>query len=247
MANTMRWRFGATSPVELPVAATTVIEIGDLVFRDGWAIKPASAVLSRQNARGLQTSLHDAFAGVAMQQSRLGDMHAVRVAQTGVFEFACPSSVFDVGDRIGGDVHVFHHDVCRLYNQRVRACASGEPEIAIGYCAKRVNPPGTSVLVDIVAANLIASEAREDAEPTREPSESPDGDGARDPEKVEVHAFKLRVEEMRRTTPPNADLSPLLHRVLNLADGVLETVNREMSVRAAANTRETEAAHAPGD
>ena len=44
MANTMRWRYGETNPVVLPVASATVIEIGDLVVLDTGTAKPASSV-----------------------------------------------------------------------------------------------------------------------------------------------------------------------------------------------------------
>ena len=43
MANTMRWRYGDTNPVMLPVDSATVIEIGDLVYLDTDDAKPASA------------------------------------------------------------------------------------------------------------------------------------------------------------------------------------------------------------
>src|SRR3954466_1580321 len=34
MSNTMRWRYGDTCPVMLPVDSATVIEIGDMLFLD---------------------------------------------------------------------------------------------------------------------------------------------------------------------------------------------------------------------
>ena len=43
MANTMRWRYGDTCPVMLPVDSATVIEIGDMVYLDTDDAKPASA------------------------------------------------------------------------------------------------------------------------------------------------------------------------------------------------------------
>ena len=44
MSSTMRWRYGETNPVVLPVASATVIEIGDLVYFDSGTLKPASAL-----------------------------------------------------------------------------------------------------------------------------------------------------------------------------------------------------------
>jgi hypothetical protein len=103
MANTMRWRYGETNPVVLPVAAATVIEIGDLVYFDAGTVKPASALTYGASLAATQEAFHDKFAGVAMQQSRNGDTQEVRVATTGVFEFPCASATFEVGARIGVD------------------------------------------------------------------------------------------------------------------------------------------------
>jgi hypothetical protein len=35
-------------------------------------------------------------------------------------------------------------------NQQVIAVNSANPELSIGYCAKRVNPAGAAVMVDVV-------------------------------------------------------------------------------------------------
>jgi hypothetical protein len=37
-----------------------------------------------------------------------------------------------------------------LLDQQVIAVNTANPELSIGYCAKRVNPAGTAVLVDVV-------------------------------------------------------------------------------------------------
>ena len=44
MSSTMRWRYGETNPIVLPVASATVIEIGDLVYFDSGTVKPAGAL-----------------------------------------------------------------------------------------------------------------------------------------------------------------------------------------------------------
>ena len=95
MANTMRWRYGETNPVVLPVASATVIEIGDLLYLDTTA-KPAGLHSYGASLAATQETFHDTFAGVAMQQSRAGDTQDIRVATSGVFEFACASATFDV-------------------------------------------------------------------------------------------------------------------------------------------------------
>ena len=147
MANTMRWRYGETNPVVLPVNAATVIEIGDLVYLDTGLAKPASASTYGASLAAAQETFHDKFAGVAMQQSRSGDTQDIRVATTGVFEFPCASATFDVGARIGVDDNVAGNT---LLTQQVIAVNVANPELSIGYCAKRVNPAGTSLLVDVI-------------------------------------------------------------------------------------------------
>jgi hypothetical protein len=143
----MRWRYGETNPVVLPVASATVIEIGDLVYLDTTA-KPAGGLAYGASLAATQEAFHDAFAGVAMQQSRAGDTQSIRVATTGVFEFACASATLEVGARIGVDDNVAGD---ALVNQQVIAVDGASPQLSIGYCAKRVNPAGTSVLVDVVS------------------------------------------------------------------------------------------------
>jgi len=123
MANIMRWRYGDTQPVKRKVDAATVIEIGDLLFRVGDVVRPMS-----------QADNDYLFAGVAMQSSRNGDTEPIRVATSGVFEYDCLSTTFEVGDLIG---------------ERDDQIVGAVDAFAIGRCAKRVNPAGTKVLVEI--------------------------------------------------------------------------------------------------
>ena len=90
-------------PVMLPVDATTVVEIGDLVYLDTDDAKPASAQADQRTEAANQELFHDKFAGVAMQASRDGDTQPIRVATAGVFEFDCLSATFEVGKLIGAD------------------------------------------------------------------------------------------------------------------------------------------------
>jgi hypothetical protein len=147
MANTMRWRYGETNPVVLPVASSTVIEIGDLVYFNTTTFA-AGALTYGGSLAATQESFHDKFAGVAMQASRNGDTQDIRVATTGVFEFGCASATFEVGARIGVDDNA---GATALVSQQVIGTAASNPELSIGYCAKRVNPAGTAVLVDVVS------------------------------------------------------------------------------------------------
>jgi hypothetical protein len=147
MANTMRWRYGDTSPVMLPVDSSTVIEIGDMLYLDNDDAKPASAQADQGSEGGNQQLFHDLFAGVAMQASRSGDTQPIRVATTGVFEFDCLSTTQEVGDLMGSDEH---SGGTALLNQTVVEVANANA--AVGRCAKRLNPAGTRVLVDIVSS-----------------------------------------------------------------------------------------------
>ncbi|HWB01224.1 MAG TPA: hypothetical protein VG713_22195, partial [Pirellulales bacterium] len=103
MPDTMRWRYGDTNPILLPVDSATVIEIGDLVYLDTDDAKPASAAADAGSMAANQEAFHDKFAGVAMQRSRTGDTTPIRVATTGVFEFDCASATFEVGALVGAD------------------------------------------------------------------------------------------------------------------------------------------------
>jgi len=147
MASTMRWRYGDTSPVMMPVDAATVIEIGDLLYYDVDDAKPASAMADQGTENSNQQLFHDGFAGVAMQASAAGDSDPVRVATVGVFEFDCVSTTLELGDLMGGDENVAG---TALLNQTVSKVTNANA--AIGRCAKRLNPAGTRVLVDIVSA-----------------------------------------------------------------------------------------------
>jgi hypothetical protein len=143
----MRWRYGETSPVMLPVDSATVIELGDLVYLDTDDAKPAASLVDQLSEAANQEAFHDKFAGVAMQKSRAGDTDPIRVATTGVFEFACASGTFEVGQLFGAEEQ---SNGTMLENQKVDDVAT--TNLAIGRCAKRVNPADTRVLVDIVSS-----------------------------------------------------------------------------------------------
>jgi hypothetical protein len=151
MADTMRWRYGDTCPVTLPVDSTTVIEIGDLVYLDTDDAKPAGAIDNiggggPANLAAAQEVFHDAFVGVAMQRSRNGDTQPIRIATGGVFELACASATLELGTRVGLDDNA---GGTALESQQVIAVAAGSPQLAVGRVARRVNPADTKVLVEI--------------------------------------------------------------------------------------------------
>ena len=146
MADTMRWRYGETNPVLVPVDSGTVIEIGDLVYLDTDDAKPASAQADQSSEAANQELFHDKFLGVAMQRSRAGDTDPIRVATTGVFEFICASAAFEVGDLLGSDEA---SNGTELEDQTVAKVSTAN--LAIGRCAHRVHPASTRVLVDVVS------------------------------------------------------------------------------------------------
>jgi hypothetical protein len=149
MSNTMRWRYGDTSPVQLPVDSATVIEIGDMIYLDVDDAKPAGSQADQGTKNANQQLFHDNFAGVAMQASRAGDAQPIRVATTGVFEFDCVSTALEVGDLIGPDENV--GGTALLNGTVIKVSAANA---AIGRCAKRLNPAGTRCLVDVVSSML---------------------------------------------------------------------------------------------
>jgi hypothetical protein len=149
MANTMRWRYGETSPVMIPVESATVIEIGDLVYQDVDDAKPAASQADQGTEGANQQMLHDNFAGVAMQASPSGKSDPIRVATTGVFEFDCLSTTLEVGDLMSSDENGAG---TALLNQTVAKVTTANA--AVGRCAKRLNPAGTRVLVDIVSSTM---------------------------------------------------------------------------------------------
>jgi hypothetical protein len=149
MANTMRWRYGDTNPVMIPVQDSIVIEIGDVIYQASSLARPASALVDLGTEVANQEAVHDALVGVAMQASPVGSTDPIRVATSGVFEFDCLASVVEVGDLVGVDED---GSGLELMDQTVVKVATAN--LAIGRCAKRVNPAGTRVLVEVVSTVL---------------------------------------------------------------------------------------------
>ena len=146
MSNTKRWRYGDTDPVQMPVAEATVIENGDLVYQTSGLARPASLLADLGTEAANQEAFHDAFVGVAMQASPDGSSDPIRVATSGVFEFDCLSTTAEVGDLFGADED---GTGVELLDQTVVKVATAN--LAVGRCAKRINPAGTRALVEIVS------------------------------------------------------------------------------------------------
>ena len=146
MANNLRWRYGDTNPVMLPVEVGYIVEVGDLLYQEVDDVRSASSMADQGTLEANQELFHDTFVGVAMQASRAEDSEPIRVATGGVFEFDCISEAFEVGDLVGGNEE---GTGTQLDAQVVRSVAT--PNLAIGRCVKRVATPGSKVLVDIVS------------------------------------------------------------------------------------------------
>jgi len=148
MANTMRWRYGDTNPVVLPVASAVEVEIGDLVYLESstGAARPASDVTDQGSALLTQLAFQDGFVGVAMQASPSGEAGSIRVATSGVFELDCDAATWSLGEAVtpatngAGD---------QLLDQKVEAASS--LTAAIGRCAKAAPTNTTRVLADLVS------------------------------------------------------------------------------------------------
>ncbi|MEM8944130.1 MAG: hypothetical protein AAGD11_03025 [Planctomycetota bacterium] len=146
MSNTMRWRYGETNPVMLPVQPGLPIEIGDLVYLESGNVISAANQSDQGTPAANQQAFHDKFVGVAMQCSMGESGESIRIATSGVFEFASVAAAYEVGDLVGGsEDSVGGH----LQSQVVEGV--GAENLALGRCVKQVATGSTKVLVDIVS------------------------------------------------------------------------------------------------
>ena len=146
MANNMRWRYGDTNPVVMSVQSGDAIEIGDILYGQSGDARPASTAQDMGDETTNQELLHTTFLGIAMQSSPVGDTSPIRVATTGVFEFNCPTTTYDVGDLMGGSENSAGN---ALENQKVKNVLA--IALAIGRCVKKESSSSGSVHVDIVS------------------------------------------------------------------------------------------------
>ena len=114
MSDKFRYRRGDTKPVLMVPDPASAIHVGDLVYQDGETKKARTASsLPKQGSEKLnQQTLHDLFAGVALQRGGAGAdagaspfdclLGQIVVATAGEFEFDCPPTAFEPGDLVGG-------------------------------------------------------------------------------------------------------------------------------------------------
>lgn len=140
----MRWRYGETNPVMIPVASEAELEIGDLVVLTSGEAEPA-------DEEATAAAMAAKFAGVSAQRHPGGHTGTaeVRVDTRGVFEFPLnTATTLVVGDLI--KVHVNGGAAVK----DVVAKAT-DPEEAIGY-AVRAETNATKALFRIVPRALPA-------------------------------------------------------------------------------------------
>lgn len=144
MANKMRWKYGETNPVLAAVDSATVIAIGDLVYQNTDDALPASDISFAGGINTAQEAIVDNFLGVAMQASASGDTTPIRVATSGVFEFDCASTTFELGTLLGADDNA--GGTAMLAQQVITVTDAAR---AVGRCAQREGTATTTVLVSI--------------------------------------------------------------------------------------------------
>ena len=101
MGNRYLHRRGDPQMVKAQVDSATVINIGDLICISSGKAIPAASVTWNTNIATTQEAMHDAFLGIALEQSRAGDTDDISVATAGEVEFDCASASFALGDLVG--------------------------------------------------------------------------------------------------------------------------------------------------
>lgn len=144
MTDTMRYRYGATNPILVPVDSAQVIEIGDLVWLNTDDARPASAQADQLSEAANQREFKRLFLGIAMQRSRSGDTDPIRIATNGVFEFDAVSATYEIGDLVGVD-----EDSGGTYLTDQQVAAVALSDLSIGKIARRETSATNSVFVDI--------------------------------------------------------------------------------------------------
>lgn len=149
MANVHRHRFSYDKPRMYWANAARVIEIGDICWRDktgGHNVRPANQFVYNTNDPTTRRQFAKAFAGVAESQHRAIDgAMRTRLGTAGVWEFICPSQLWEIGDMVAPDIDA----TPLLMNQTVDRVARKVE--AIGVVARRHAAASTTVMVEIFA------------------------------------------------------------------------------------------------
>ena len=135
MTDKMRWRYGDTNPVvAVGGQATTVIEIGDLLWQDTDNAKPA-ALLARQRQRdGQPGGIRPASSWAwPWQRSRRANRPRCAWRPPACSSWIAASETFELGDLVGAERRRRSQRACM--NQQV--VKVGSSQLAIGRVAKR--------------------------------------------------------------------------------------------------------------
>lgn len=144
MTSRFRWVHGDTTHVLAPVASDTVIEIGDLIFYDTNTAKPAVMQTNQSSKAVNQSTFAGKFLGVAMQASPAGNDASIRVATSGVFEYDCPATAFELGNYVGIGVKTGNTGLENQVLEKVTAVAG-----AIGRVSRREATAASTVQVQL--------------------------------------------------------------------------------------------------
>ena len=144
MTSKFRWVHGDTTHVLAPVEASTVIEIGDLVFYDADSAKPASMQTNQTTKALNQSTFAGKFLGVAMQASPAGNTTPIRIVTSGVFEYDCAANTFELGNFVGIEENAAHTGVENQMLDKTTLAAG-----AIGRVCRREATPSTTVQVQL--------------------------------------------------------------------------------------------------
>lgn len=161
MTDRMRWRYGETNPIEANVLSKTVIEVGDMLWRDhGGDAKPAIDFQTGMHCdvESAVESFSSSFLGIAMTRSREGETSPIRIATNGIFEMDCRIAKFEEGDFVGPDLNAIKATLragqpVRIPNQEVAKVS--HRDLAIGRVVKRSAIAVPTVLVSIIGCRKL--------------------------------------------------------------------------------------------
>ena len=114
-ADNMRYRYGETNPVQADVATGQQVNIGDLAGYSGNTVTRAADTAWAGSLAATQAAFAAEFLGVSGQRKMAnvpncgpggGDANKIRIATTGVFEYAIQSGTYALGTLVGPDKDV---------------------------------------------------------------------------------------------------------------------------------------------
>ena len=134
----------------MEVGKKTNIDIGDLLYLEGNKVKPAGEFDLHENPTQTQNAFARVFAGVALQASKRGDDHEVKVGISGIYEFQCEKQSFGIGASVAPFVY---RGYGRLENNKVEAAHVTYVDCVLGIgSVYRLTKNQSAVFVDIHSA-----------------------------------------------------------------------------------------------